>query len=155
VSDTTAAFRFRKAFFEISRDLFEDDPDYKEVSVFFGYPDTLEPWDVVAVEGISSEQSAANIGPRRAREELLTLTIQISVFRAGGGDQEIVTADRAYDLLGRIERYIRLEDPTVKGTVRQCFLLDHDSDGTTDESTLQNGRVTDITARFAANARIT
>lgn len=154
MTDTTAALHFRKAFFEIVRDLFEDDPDTKEVSVFFGYPDTLEPDDVVAVEGVSGEQITAAIGPRRPREETLTLTVQISCFRAGGGYQEIVTAERAYDLLGRIEQYVRLTDPTVKGTVRQCFLLDHDSDGTTDEATLVNGRATDITARFQAQARI-
>lgn len=152
--DTTAALRFREAFWLAVRDLFENEADTKLVAVNFGYPATLEPEDVVSVMGITSEQQAVTIG-RRSREEILTLTVLISCWRGGGGEQEIITARRAYDLLGKIERWVRLVDPTVGGTVRQCFLLDHESDGATDEDVLQTGRATDITARFLAQARIT
>lgn len=153
MSDVTQAHEFKTAFYEAVRDLMKNDPDTPHVLVAFGAPESLEPEDLVGILDITSEQNPATIG-NRAREEMLTLTVQISCFRGGSGDQEKVAADRAYFLLGMIERYARLTDTTFNGTVRHCFLTSHESIGQTDPELLAQGRVIEITARFQAYARI-
>jgi hypothetical protein len=154
MSDVTAASEFKTAFYESIRDLMKHDPETPHVMVSFGAPASLEPDDLIAFTDIASEQNVATLG-HRSREEMLTLTVQISCQRGGGGDMEKVVSDRAYELLGMIERYARVTDTTIGGTVRHCFMTAHTSTGETDPEFLAQGRVMEITATFQAFARIT
>lgn len=150
----TAADEFKMAFYEATKELMAADPDTQEVMVSYGAPGSLDPEDVVAFLGVTSEQQAASIG-QRSRDEDLTMEVAISCFRGGLEDQELVCGQRAYQLLRMITRYVRKTDTTVGGTVLWCFLQGHESSGQTDPQLIQQGRVIEITARFLARARIT
>jgi hypothetical protein len=150
-SDVTAAYAFKRAFYEAVRDILAGDQSTQYVLVSMGSPASLEPEDIVAFQGVTSEQNPATMG-NRGREEVLTIEVQISCY--SGGDDEDVPTQRAYQLLGIIERYVRKIDPTIGGTVRHCFLTGHESTGFTDPADLAKGRTSDITATFAAAARI-
>lgn len=154
MSSATAADEFKTKFYEGIRDLFTGDEETPYVLVTFGAPGTYEPDDIVSFLAVTSEQNAATFG-NRGREETLEITVAISCFRGGGQEQEQVTSARAYQLLRMIEFWARKTDTTIGGTVRDCFLIGHDSSGQTDPQYLEKGRVTEITARFLAHARIT
>jgi hypothetical protein len=154
-SPTTAAQDFKAAFFTGITELMASDEETQWVQVVFGTPFDLNPEDIIAFTSVTSEQNVATMG-NRAREELLTITVEISCFRGGTGpDLEREVSDRAYYLLGLVERWCRVTDTTVGGTVRHCFLSGHESSGLTDPADLEKGRVIEITATFLAAARIT
>lgn len=155
ISSTTAAHAFKAAFFEGVTNLMQADDETQYVQVTFGTPVDLNPDDIVGIMDITSEQNVATLG-NRSREELLTLTVEISCFRGGAYPTlEREVSDRAYYILGLIERWVRVTDTTVGGTVRHCFLSGHESAGRTDPDNLEKGRVIEITATFLAAARIT
>lgn len=154
MSSTTAAYDFKLAFWSAITDLFGQQDDTQYVLVALGAPASLEPDDLVSFGRSESEQNVAALG-NRSREEMLTQEVQISCFVAGGDEAERAAHDRAYYLLGLIETYCRKTDTTVGGTVRQCFLVSHESDGATPPDYLDKGRVIEIVARFQAYARIT
>lgn len=155
ISATTAAPAFKAAMVEAMRDLVVED----NVLVTFGAPgqDALNFNDVVSFEDVTSEQEPATIGPNRPREEVLTLQVVFESFRPGGQDMEQVASDAAYELLGRLERHVRVTDTTVGGTVRQCFLTTHRSSGMTEPEDLKalDGRLIQVEATFVALVRIT
>lgn len=150
-SSSTVAYDFKRAFFEAVRDIMAGEQSTQYVLVSLGSPASLEPEDIIAFQGVKSEQSPVTMG-NRGREEGLEIEVQISCW--SGGDDEDVPTRRAYELLGIIERYVRKTDPSIGGTVRHCFLVGHDSKGFTDPADLAKGRTSDITATFAAAARI-
>lgn len=155
MTTTTAAQAFKAAFFDGVVNLMAADSETQYVSVTFGAPFDLNPEDLVGIMGIESDQEVATMG-NRGREETLRLVVEISCFRGGTGDGlERSVSDRAYYLLGLIERWCRVTDTTVGGTVRQCFLIGHQSSGRTGPEYLDKGRVIEITATFQAHARIT
>lgn len=154
-STATVAADFKRKFFEAIRERFATDQDTKHVLVCFGAPGTYEPEDIVSFGRVTVRQDPATMGNNRAREEVLTLTVTISIARGGGQDQEIVCSDRGYALLRRIELYARKTDTTIGGTVRHCFLQGHESDGETLPELIADGRFIDIDATFEARARIT
>lgn len=156
LSSTTAAQAFKAAMVAAMRELTVADD---HVLVSFGAPgqQALNFLDVVSFEDITSEQDPATLGTNRAREEILTLQVVIECFRPGEGDQEEAASDAAYDLLGRLERHVRVADTTVGGTVRQCFLTSHRSTGETDPAALAvlHGRLIAVEAVFTARVRVT
>lgn len=153
-SPATAAPEFKSAFIAAARALWaSDEPDVK---VSFGHPGMRQPDDIVAFTKLTSKQEPGPHGARRARDEVLTIDVQISCYRGGRGDDvEQICSDRAYKLLRDLEKYVRVTDTTVGGTVLDCFLTAHDSDGETDRAFLAKGRCIEITATFTANVRIT
>lgn len=154
MSAATAADEFKLAFFNAATDLMAGDPDTENVVVTYGWPGSFAPDDLISFLGVTSEQDAATMG-RRSRDETLELTVSISCFRGGGQDMELVTAQRAYQLLRMLETYCRTTDTTVGGTVMWCFLTGHESAGHTDPALIEDGRTNEIVARFTARARIT
>lgn len=126
-----------------------------DVQVAFGHPGQSQADDIVAFGRVSTEQDVATLGSNRSREETLTLDVVFSIFRGGGPDMEKVASDRGYALLGQLETFARVTDTTIGGTVRHCFLVSHESDGSTDPQILAAGRLIEITAQFRAQARIT
>lgn len=125
------------------------------VHVSNGHPGPVQIDDIVAVMGVTSEQEPAAYGPRRPREETLTVTVMFSIYRAGGAEMEKVASDRGYELLGELEKQLRVTDTTVGGAVRECFLTSHQSEGSTDPQVIASGRLYEIEAVFTAKARVT
>lgn len=64
---------------------------------------------------------AAISASRRARETI-TFEMIIYSFRQGGAEQRSIVRNRAMELLGNFEEYVRVTDTTLSGTVRHCFL---------------------------------
>lgn len=151
----TVAHEFKNAFFEAVKTLLASDPATRDVLVCFGLPGTFAPDDLISFERVSERQDTATLGTNRSREEIITLDVIISCFRGGGPEMEQVASARGYQLLRMIERYARMTDTTIGGTVRQCFLAQHESDGATLPELIDKGRTIDITATFEARARIT
>jgi hypothetical protein len=151
----TAAHAFKKAFRDAAVTLYAEDLNTAKVSVVFGRPTNFLEADVVAFTRLSSDQSPATLSTNRSREELLELDVIISCFVPGGEEAEEAASDRGYDLLRRLERFARMTDTTIGGTVRECFLLRHDSDGLSGKTVVKTGRNIFITATFQAKVRIT
>jgi len=151
LSEFSAAPTFKRAFYDSAVGLWPN----TEVQVVYGQPGTYLADDVVAVTRVHAEQVPAAMGTNRSREETLTLTVIISVYRGGGEEVEVIASDRAYELLGQLERFVRVTDTTVRGTVRECFLDEHDSDGETRPELIASGRTIEIEAKFTAHARVT
>lgn len=128
-----------------------DDP---AVQVGLGMPWPQTAQDLIAVGGVESQLEPGPMGPQRSRDETLTVEVLISVFRPGGQDQEQVASDRAYELLGAIERHLRMVDPTVGGLVRACLLTGHRMESDPFDDGTGMGRVVEVLATFAAQARI-
>lgn len=125
------------------------------VLVTYGHPGMENADDMIGVGDITSDQVQATVSPNRSREETLILELVVSCYRGGGQEQEQICADRGYALLGAIEQYARITDTSIGGTVRDCFLTAHKSEGATDPELLAQGRCVEITATFTAHARIT
>lgn len=147
----SAAPAFKDAFVTAARTIWSE----TDVQVSFGHPGQVQADDLVAFMGCVSEQEPATYGTRRQREETLLLDVVVSVYRGGGSDVEQVASDRAYELLGQLEQYVRVTDTELGGVVRHCFMVGHTSDGSTDPQVLAQGRLIEINAQFAAKARIT
>lgn len=154
LTQATAALAFKKAFCSAIKERFAADQETQHVYVVFGQPSSYEPEDIVSFGRITTGQETATLSTNRSREETLTLDVTVSCFMGGAEDAEIATADRAYDLLRRIEHYARMDDITIGGTVRTCMLTSHESDGATPEELIDQGRVTEIVATFTAKTRI-
>lgn len=154
LTQATLALAFKKAFYEAVKTLMAEGYDTEHVYVVFGQPATYVPDDIVSFGRLASGQAAATLSTNRSREETLTLEVTVSCFQGGDEDAEILTAERAYELLRRIERQVRMTDTTVGGTVRECALTSHESEGATPEDLIDQGRVTEVVATFTAKARI-
>jgi hypothetical protein len=153
MSTATAADEFKEKFHTAVQDLMAEDEDTQHVLVTYGAPGTFEPEDLVSFTSTESVQDPKTIG-NRGREEVIIQEVQISCWRGGGQEMELVTAKRAYQLLRMIEFYCRKTDTTVGGTVMWCFLTSHECFGQTDPQFIEQGRVSEITARFTARSRI-
>ena len=154
LTQATLGLAFKKAFYSKIKDLFAPDPDTEHVYVVFGQPTNYVADDIVSFGRLTAGQDPATLGTNRSREETLTLDVTVSCFRGGNEDGEIFTAERAYDLLRRIEHYVRIEDTTLGGIIRTCVLSSHESEGATPEELLDDGRVSEVVATFTAKARI-
>lgn len=146
----SAAPAFKDAFVAAARTIWSG----TDVQVSFGHPGQSQADDIVAFMGCVSEQEPATYGTRRQREETLVLDVVVSVYRGGGTEAETVASDRAYELLGALEQYVRVTDTELGGAVRHCFMVGHSSSGSTDPDVLASGRLIEINAQFAAKARI-
>lgn len=125
------------------------------VQIEVGYPWPQTAADIVAVGAVRSTQEPATLGTQRSREETLTVDVLVSVFRAGGQEVEQVASDRAYALLGALERHVRITDTTLGGVVRHCFLTGHEMDSQPFSDDTGMGRTVEIAATFTAAVRIT
>lgn len=156
MSTGTAALSFKKALYTTIKTLVAASPTYKDAAVFPGTPGTFLPDDIIQVGKFSSIQEPATMSAsQRSREESLTVEVTISCHVGGGEDMEMLSQERALDLLMLIERYVRTTDTTLGGVVRHCFLTSIDSDGATPPEYIHEGRAIDVTAQFEARNRVT
>lgn len=149
----TAAPAFKDAFVTAAKSLMVSTGN-TGVLVVPGHPGQAQDDDIIAFTAVNSEQEPATFGSRRQREEALVLDVVISCFRGGGLEQEQVCSARAYALLAILEQHVRVTDTELGGVVRECFMIGHTSDGSTDPAVLAAGRLIEIKAQFAAKARI-
>jgi hypothetical protein len=155
LTQATLGLAFKKAFYTAVKTLMADGYDTEHVYVVFGQPATYQPEDIISFGRLSVGQAAATMSTNRSREETITLEVTVSCFLGGDEDAEIATAERAYELLRRIEHHVRMTDTTLGGVVRECALTSHESEGATPEELTEQGRVTEVAATFTAKARIT
>lgn len=155
LTQATLGLAFKKTFYAAVKDLMANDYDTEHVYVVFGQPSTYQPEDIISFGRLSVGQAAATMSTNRSREETITVEVTVSCFLGGDEDAEIATAERAYELLRRIERHVRMTDTTLGGVVRECVLTSHESEGATPEELTEQGSVTEVIATFTAKARIT
>lgn len=154
-NSATVAADLKGALYDATVNMMAADADTADVLVTFGLPGTLEPLDLISFEDVQEEQSPATISTNRTRNEIIHLTVKISCARGGGQEMERICSDRAYQLLKKIETYVRVTDTTLGGLCWWCFLERHTSFGHTDLTEVEQGRVIEIVAVFQAEARIT
>ncbi|WP_434922935.1 hypothetical protein ACR9WD_05960 [Glutamicibacter sp. PAEs-4] len=153
-STFTAGMAFKKALFEAIKTIMAETADTEDVLVAPGTPGSFQPDEIIAVTELEVQQDFATMGANRTREETLTVSVVFSCLFGGDETQELPAQERAFDLLGRIERHVRMEDTTLGGVVRQCLLTGVQTDGQTPEEYLQAGRGVDVTATFTARNRV-
>lgn len=124
--------------------------------VFEGLPDPryYEVPEWVSLTDIASTSNFATIGTSRGHDQTTTITVWISVYGDGGEEQEPVCRKRAYQILGDIERHVRVTDPRLSGTVEWCILREHEMQRQNDEDLAQSGRFAEIRASFEASIRV-
>ena len=145
---------FKMNFYLAVKGLLADDP--LEPFVSFGHPGTFEPDDLIGFGRVESVYEFAAFGPKRPQWEDLTLTVTISCYRGGVGEEvEVEASARAYSLLRAIHYYARITDTTMGGVVLWTTLTGHTSDGETDPDSLAEGRTIEVEATFTARARVT
>jgi len=154
MSSVSAAGEVVDAAFEVAAGLWSDPLNPVLVSDEMPSFDFFN--DIVTFGAFTSEQVPATISAsRRAREETITFEMIIYSFRQGGAEQRSIVRNRAMELLGNFEEYVRVTDTTLGGTVRHCFLTNFGSDAATDPDVLSMGRMQVLTATFTAVNRIT
>lgn len=151
----TAGDEFKDNFYNAIQAQFAADPNYNQVLVTYGLPGNYNPDDIVSFMGVQSNQTFANEGQKRSRDETLSLVIVISCVRGGGAEMELVCSQRAFAILRAIAYYARATDTTIGGSVLWCFLASYQTPGHTDPQVAEQNRCIEITARFDARARIT
>ncbi|ASN39000.1 hypothetical protein CGQ24_08215 [Arthrobacter sp. 7749] len=154
MSTFTAALAVKRALYEVTRDLMLASPETEHVMVCPGAPGTFSPEDIIAFQRISVSQAPATLSSRRSREETITVEATISCFIGGDESGELPSQERAFDLLGMIERQVRVVDTTLGGVVRQCFLTSVETEGATPPEYQAQGRAVDVTAIFTAQNRV-
>lgn len=152
-SSATAAHAFKAAFVAAIQALYAAND---EVLVTFGHPgpQVINYNDAISFTSLSVEQDPATMS-NRSREEVLTLMVTCSARRYGGFEVESAASDAAYGMLEAIERYARVTDTTIGGTVRHCFMRSHVSEGMTMNDEMGSSRVIEVEATFEARVRIT
>ncbi len=149
-TESTAGLLFKAAIRDAIRGL------YPDVVVFWGYPGNTYPWEAIAVTDVRANQATATLGTRRSRSEDLEVDVLFVVTVQGSAETAQEEADRrAWDLLSGLEFYVRAADPTLAGLVLWCALSNYQAEGFTPEEQRSAGYVAQITATFAAQARIT
>lgn len=127
------------------------------LGVLYGLPSSENgPSDVVGIVAVRTTQEPATFGTNRSREEELEVDVYVGVYRGGRGSElEQAAQERAVDLLGVLEQYIRKDAPTLGGVVRECFLTKVELDGRTPAEVEYLGVLAELEATFTAKVRIT
>ncbi|WP_422934978.1 hypothetical protein [Sinomonas sp. P47F7] len=154
MSAVTAAIAAKKGLYQLIQRVMAQSEDSKDVYVVFGAIGTDLPPDIISVGRFHVDQDIAAMGSMRPREENIAVDVVFSCVKGGGDEVEVLAQERALDLLGRIEREVRMNDTTLGGAVRQCFLTAIDSEGTTPEDYIEAGRGVDVVATFTAENRV-
>lgn len=153
-SPIAAGMEFKKALFERTKQLMADGADTKDVLVCPGAPGTFQPDEIIAVTRMEAQFDFATMGTNRSREVTLSVDVVFSCLFSGDETLELSAQERAFDLLDRLEASVRMDDTTLGGVVRHCFLASVQTDGQTPEEYQQAGRGVDVTATFTARHRI-
>lgn len=129
--------------------------DGREVDVSFGlrWPMHHKAW--VAVTSTDSDIDPSQVGPRRQLDERITITVEIGVWEPGADTEaEERASEDAFGLLETLAEHVRLNDPTLGGTVLWCLPGSSSSDGATSEQDAVEGRLCIVVATFVCTHRI-
>lgn len=163
VGEFTAQHEARRALYEAAKVVFADElakPAPQGIDLYFGFQWPPRRHDVVAITDTSSEVDPRTIGPRRGYDELITLGVSILVWRplvpnaADPSATERATADRAFDLLRRLQTHVRLNDVELGGTVAWAKPGSSSSAGVTTAENSAKGRLTEVAATFICQHHI-
>ncbi len=148
----TAQHELKVALYEVAKTIFADDP----VRVSFGYPGSgRDHDDLIVFTELETGQVPGPLGTNRARDEDIDVTVEISSFRAGFAEDDLVPAAAVTDYLRRLEQYVRVTDTTLGGRCQRCFVTRTVSGGIADPAVLAQGRLILLEATFTARVRIT
>ncbi len=118
--------------------------------VAYGPPGGYLDDEVVSISNVSSSSVVATLSPNHSREETLEVTVIYSVTNGGGYEIQQTVTERAYAMLGALEYYIKVTNPTIAGTVRDAYIISHDME----EAAPEGSRNCQIVAVLQAHARI-
>lgn len=153
ISETTAQDAAMEALLDAARKALAD--EQVDIGHGFRWPIVNRDWFFGAAT--SSEIDHATIGGRRSLDETITLTVSVGTWQPyvgdEGDDDELATLKHSFELLGKVQQYIRTQDPTLGGTVLWCRPGSSTSD-TTDSTEVAEGRITEIIATFVCSHRI-
>lgn len=118
-SKTVAAYEFKQAFFEVATAHFAQ---LEEFQVIRGLVGANHPAKYMQVLGTTIRHDPATMSTNRTREETIELETQWYAFEYGSEDADRAAEDYLFARLGSLEEHIRVNDITLGGIVRQCFL---------------------------------
>jgi hypothetical protein len=125
--------------------------DYTGVTYSWGEPDSWSDDILMFMRTTSLQEPATMGGTQRTRTETLTCDVHFMVFRHGQREAE----ERAYLMLGLLERYCRVTDTHLGGLAQWCFLTEHEAEGFALDDSPMGRRGVEIRATFTAQVRIT
>lgn len=152
MSDTTAQHEAKVALVAAARAALEDE---EEVDIQFGFRWPFKHPDWFSVLETDSDVNPAVIGPRMTQDETITINVSVGAWLPGSDEEtEVAASARAFELLAKVQRHIRQNDPTLGGTVMWCLLGPSKADGETSDTDSQQGRLAEIAAAFICKHRI-
>jgi hypothetical protein len=152
----TVAWGFKKGLYDAASTALGAEGSY----ISMGMPQTLDPNEIVSIGLVRVQQSPAVYGTNREREEVLTCEITVTVFQGGMDEAQLAVSQRAWELLGMIEKQVHyivagVDGTLLGGVVRECFLTDAAEDSTAILTETSRGREAVIIATFTGKARVT
>lgn len=151
---STAALAFKTAFFDAATALWATSMPAFQVS--WGRIGTSVPDQYLEVLGTSNDLEAATMGTNRTREETIRLETMWWVTRFGSPEFTAREADEyLYARLRELEQHIRVDNITLGGAVRQCFLVEHATANSETNRDNTYGRLSAAIAVWEAKVRIT
>lgn len=149
----TAAHEVKNRLFLAAQDVFVSDDS---LAISYGWPqnDRDRP-DAMAFMEIRTQQEPATLGTNRSRDEYIWVTVLVESFRAGEANDDQVPTAVAIDYVRRLERHIRMSDPTLGGLAHWCMLDQLQSAAATDPDFVAAGRLVVVDCEFKARVRIT
>lgn len=150
-SVASAVYAVKNGLYEAAQTVFASD----EIVVSFGLPSDKSFPDQVYVGAMRSDQEPGPLGPRRARNEDVFVTVEFDFWRAGEAEDDKVVTDAAMAALNKLEEHVRVTDTKLGGVCEWCFLESVESEGVTPLQVVAAGRQATISAVFRAYVRIT
>lgn len=153
VSTGLAAYDYKQAFYTIATEYFkEPNPEFEVIRGLLG---AKIPEQYMQVLGTTSELDAATMSSNRTREMVVRLETQWFVFRYGEVDADREAEDILFTRLRDLEQHIRVNDITLGGVVRECFVSSVATDSASvEEAGTSQGRLAAAIVIWEAKIRI-
>lgn len=157
----TSAWKVKNALYEAAIALWKD--THPEVQIEWGeWPGTLAHDDQLWFTDVEADQEVGPLSAsNRAREETITVTVELVFYRPGEIDAARDAEQALYARLGEFEYYVRKINTTLAGlmpagtTVRHCFLVRHRTTTVPIDNGTELGALAAAAAEFRAVIRIT
>lgn len=150
----TLSYDFKKALHDVAVALFADTAT--DFEVVWGALGSRVPDRYVQFLGVDIGQEPATLSSNRSREETLRLETQWYCTIWGEVDAAREAEEYLFARIRELERYVRMQDTTLGGAVRHCFLASSIVDSA--QIKRQNtsaGRLGAAIVTFEAKARVT
>jgi hypothetical protein len=153
---TTLAWAYKNGLFLAASAVFDSNATY----VCMGLPSNVSN-EIVSIGAVRTVQDPATLSTNRAREEVLTCEVTITVFQGGMDDSQLTVDERAFELLSMLEKNVHyvvdgIDGTTLGGIVRECFLtaIDQDSYRVGGSDQTAAGRECLLIATFQGKGRV-